>query len=162
LTFIEAYIGGAGASFPMLHYDGVHTHAFLMQIEGVKEYIALPPNQEPFVYPRAGRWRNQSCVDVGNPDFERHPLFAYATGSRFELHPGETLFVPAGWWHTARILTPSITVSTNCVNAANWSSFVDDYCRQSLPVPGYQRSSGLKRFVLRSYLQAFMHLQLLL
>jgi hypothetical protein len=38
------------------------------------------------------------------------------------------LFVPAGWWHTARILTTSITVSINGVNAPNWRAFVQDYC----------------------------------
>ena len=52
LTYVEAYIEFPGARFPVLHYDGLHTHAFLMQIEGVKEYIALPPELEPFVYRR--------------------------------------------------------------------------------------------------------------
>src|SRR5262249_45618742 len=32
LTYVELYIGGAGAKFPVLHYDGLHTHAFLMQL----------------------------------------------------------------------------------------------------------------------------------
>ena len=43
LTYVELYIGGAGAKFPVLHYDGLHTHAFLMQLQGVKEYIAFAP-----------------------------------------------------------------------------------------------------------------------
>ena len=47
---------------------------------------------------------------------------------RFPLHPGETLFVPAGWWHTARILSPSVTVSINSVNRANSAAFRRDYC----------------------------------
>ena len=126
LTYIEAYIGGPGAKFPVLHYDGLHTHAFLMQIEGVKEYVAFPPESERFVYPRA-IGSNVSQIDVENPDFDRYPLFMHAAGLRFELYPGETLFVPAGWWHTARILTPSITISINGVNASNWKAFVGDF-----------------------------------
>src|SRR5262245_28272587 len=151
LTFIEAYIGGAGAKFPTLHYDGLHTHAFLMQIEGVKEYVALPPESEPFLYP--SHPGNISPVDVLKPDFDLHPLVARATGYRFELHPGETLFVPAGWWHTARILRPSITISINGVNAANWDSFFHDFSRNHC-------ASFPKGRMKQAYLQAygFFHL----
>lgn len=128
-THEELYIGGAGASFPMLHYDGAHTHAFLMQIEGVKEYVAFAPDQGAYMYPRQGRLiRNRSQIDnVEAPDLQRFPDFAKARGMRFELHPGETLFVPSGWWHTARILTPSITVSVNGAQRSNWRSYVQDY-----------------------------------
>ena len=149
LTYIEAYIGGPGASFPVLHYDGLHTHAFLMQIEGVKEYVAFPPESEPFVYPR-DLGSNVSQIDVENPDFDRYPLFARAAGFQFKLYPGETLFVPAGWWHTARILSPSITVSVNGVNAANWNSFFRDFCS----------GISLRRLLIPPYLQifAFLHL----
>ncbi|HEY6985685.1 MAG TPA: cupin-like domain-containing protein [Rhodanobacteraceae bacterium] len=128
-TFVELYIGGGGAKFPILHYDNLHTHAFLMQLYGEKEYLALAPEQAPYLYPRTGVETNKSNIsDVENPDYDRFPLFREASGIRFKLCPGETLFVPAGWWHTARILTTSITVSINGVNAPNWRAFVRDYC----------------------------------
>ena len=128
-TYVELYIGGRGAKFPVLHYDGMHTHAFLMQLYGEKEYLALAPDQARFVYPKAGEESNRSSIDdVEHPDPARFPLFAEASGIRFKLRPGETLFVPSGWWHTARILSTSITVSINGVNAPNWRAFVRDYC----------------------------------
>ncbi len=72
---------------------------------------------------------NKSAVDnIETPDLSRFPKFCSASGFRFKLYPGETLFVPAGWWHTARILTPSITVSINGANAANWKDFRHDFC----------------------------------
>ena len=119
-----------------------------MQIEGVKEYVAFPPESE--VYPR-DLGSNVSQIDVENPDFDRHPLFARAAGFRFKLYPGETLFVPAGWWHTARILSPSITVSVNGVNAANWSSFFRDFC-----------PTGRRRLLMQPYLQIFGFLHLIM
>jgi hypothetical protein len=129
-TYVELYIGGTGAKFPVLHYDGLHTHAFLMQLEGVKEYVAFPPEQAPLMY--AGQdaaHENKSAVDnVETPDVTRFPKFCGANGFRFKLYPGETLFVPSGWWHTARILSPSITVSINGANAANWKNFRRDFC----------------------------------
>ena len=130
-TYVELYIGGAGARFPVLHFDGLHTHAFLMQIEGVKEYVAFPPDQTPLMY--AGKdfdHENKSGVDyIDSPDKNRFPKFCGARGFRFKLFPGETLYVPSGWWHTARIVSPSITVSINAANAANWKNFKNDFCR---------------------------------
>ena len=35
--------------------------------------------------------------------------------------------MPSGWWHTARILEPTITVSINTANATNWAAFRRDY-----------------------------------
>jgi hypothetical protein len=140
LTFTELYIGGRGARFPVLHYDGLHTHAFLMQIQGVKEYIGFAPDQAPYLYIRGGpeppnvsqkpEQPNISQInDIENWDTKRFALFGKAKGIRFALYPGETLFMPAGWWHTARILSPSITISINGVNAANWTDFRKDFCR---------------------------------
>lgn len=129
LSSVEVYIGGRGAVFPVLHYDGLHTHAFLMQLHGDKEYIVFSPEQTAFMYPREGLEMNKSRIDdVLEPDPEAFPLFDQAEGLRFELHPGETLFVPAGWWHTARILSSSVTVSVNVVNHANGAAFRNDYC----------------------------------
>jgi histone arginine demethylase JMJD6 len=128
MTFVELYIGGAGARFPVLHYDNLHTHAFLMQLYGEKEYLALAPDQASFLYPQDGEAANKSSVDdLENPDLQRFPLFSQAKAVRFKLGPGETLFVPAGWWHTARILSTSITVSVNGANKANWSAFRKDF-----------------------------------
>lgn len=147
LTFVELYIGGRGAKFPVLHYDNLHTHAFLMQLYGEKEYLVLAPDQTPFVYPREDEAYNKSSIDdPEHPDLARYPLFDAATGMRFRLSPGETLFVPAGWWHTARILSTSITVSINGVNAPNWRAFVKDY------VADVARYSRLKAALVMPYL----------
>ncbi|HEY7165507.1 MAG TPA: cupin-like domain-containing protein [Candidatus Binatia bacterium] len=148
--FLELYIGGRGARFPSLHYDGWHAHAFLMQLYGVKQYLFFSPEQTALVYP--GRNGEQNCSqldDVEQPDPARFPLFAQATPIRCELHPGETLFVPAGWWHTARILSPSITVSVNSANSVNWRQMIPDYC-------AYQGSQKSRLYVrgLRLYLKS--------
>lgn len=128
LRTLEIYIGGAGAQFPILHYDGLHTHAWLMQLYGTKRYVVYPPEQTPLMYRRNGIESNKSfIVDVEHPDLEKFPLFAKATPTVFDLHPGETLFVPSGWWHTVKILTPSITISVNAANRPNWSAFREDY-----------------------------------
>jgi cupin-like protein len=128
LSSVEAYIGGQGAEFPVMHWDGLHTHAFLMQIYGDKEYIVFAPDQTEYMYPDGAGSNRSQIKDLLNYDREQFPLFEQAQGTRFQLHPGETLFVPSGWWHTARILSPSVTVSINGVNKANGRAFREDYC----------------------------------
>jgi histone arginine demethylase JMJD6 len=121
---IELYIGGTGGSFPVLHYDGSGTHAFLMQIYGRKQYVVYPPSQEPFLYPSPKRENVSLLNSVETPDLERFPLFAKAVPTVFVLEPGELLFVPSHWWHTAKMLSSSITVSANVLNQSNWHELV--------------------------------------
>ena len=130
----ELYIGGAGGKFPFLHFDSWHTHAFLCQLYGRKEFSAYSPDQTPYLYVRPDRYNQSLIPDIENPDYEKYPLFARARALRFYLDPGEILFIPPGWWHTARILTPSITVSVNRANASNWSLLTRDMCSRA-PLP---------------------------
>lgn len=130
-AMIEIYIGGQGGAFPILHWDGQSTHAFLMQIHGVKKYWVWPPSETPFLYPGENPVNLSPIRDVENPDLEKYPLFAQARGGTLELHPGQMLFVPSRWWHTAKMLTPSITLSINTVNRSNWSGFTEDMTRNA-------------------------------
>ena len=93
----------------------------------LKTIEALAPDQAAYLYPQPEAPNKSSVDDLENPDLQRYPLFDQARALRFKLRPGETLFVPAGWWHTARILCTSITVSVNAANRANWRAFCKDY-----------------------------------
>jgi hypothetical protein len=122
---IELYIGGKGGAFPVLHFDGAATHAFLMQIYGRKRFILYPPAQTPYLYPSEQK-PNFSMIDsIDKPDLDRFPLFAKAVPTTFILEPGELVFVPSRWWHTTKMLTPSITVSINVANRSNWRELVN-------------------------------------
>jgi len=121
---IELFIGGKGAAFPILHYDGAGVHAFLMQLYGRKEYIVFPPDQEVFLYPSPERENLSLIKDIEHPDLKQFPLFTKAVPTKFFLEPGELLFVPSHWWHTVKILTPSITLAANVLNQSNWHELV--------------------------------------
>ena len=143
---VEIYIGGPGGSFPVLHWDGMSTHAFLMQLHGLKQYWMWPPDDQALMYPKEGpEWNLSPIRDVVNPDLEKYPLFAKARCSTLVLEPGEMLFVPSRWWHTAKMLSPSVTLSTNTLNATNWANFCEDLTR---------RTSGVAKLVKKSYLTA--------
>jgi len=121
---MELYIGGQGGAFPVLHYDGIGTHAFLMQIYGRKKFIIFPPSQAGHLYPWPEK-QNFSQIDIDKPDLKRFPLYANAVPTTFVLEPGELLFVPSHWWHTTKMLTPSITISVNTANQSNWQELIE-------------------------------------
>ena len=129
----ELYIGGRGGKFPYLHWDALHTHAFICQIYGTKEFTCYSEDQTPYLYVRPDRANAVQIPDIENPDYEKFPLFARATPMQFRLEPGEFLFVPGGLWHTAKMLTPSISVSVNRVNASNWASMSRDIVADARP-----------------------------
>jgi hypothetical protein len=54
---------------------------------------------------------NVSSVDVEHPDLARFPNFAKARHMDAILGPGDALFLPKGWWHYVRALTPSFSVN---------------------------------------------------
>ncbi len=130
---IELYIGGQGGAFPVLHYDGAGTHAFLMQIYGRKKFIIFPPSRGSCLYPSPEK-QNFSQINIDKPDLNRFPLYAEAVPTTFVLEPGEILFVPSHWWHTTKMLTPSITISVNAVNQSNWRELIE-YVAMRRPNP---------------------------
>ena len=101
----ELFIGGAGSQFPYAHIDLYHLSAWINQVYGDKEFIVFPFGQDEFLYPKPGEpWKSQ--VNIFNPDYEKHPKFRHATPIKFTIHPGETLYVPFGMWHTAALGDP--------------------------------------------------------
>jgi len=121
----EVYIGGPGGQFPVIHFDSMYTHACLTQLYGHKELYLWAPDQAPYMY--ALKRNNGSDVEnFLNPDLTRFPLFGKAQGGCVTIGPGDTAFIPSGWWHTARMLDESVTVSVNVVNASNWPDVSKD------------------------------------
>jgi len=121
---LEIFFGSPGAQFPYVHYDYMSLHAYITQLYGHKEFTVIPPDQTPYVYPKPDNTWVSEVNDIRNPDLEKYPLFANATPVTFVVGPGETLFIPCGWWHTARSLTPTISVALDCLNASNWKNFM--------------------------------------
>lgn len=147
---LEIFIGGNGSGFFKLHYDYLRTHTFIMHVYGRKKFIVYSPDQSPWMYaPRKERDRSP-VGDVERPDIEKYPLFARAVPTIFVLEPGETLFVPPGWWHTSRMLTPCISVAVNTANASNWADVTKELVYETrqerpwlaVPLGGWMRVLG--------------------
>lgn len=94
--FPMMFFGGKGAITPM-HYDIDMSHVFLNQIHGRKRVVMFSPEQSAFLYHLP--YSVASYVDINKPDYEKYPALTKAHGWETILEPGETIFMPSGYWH---------------------------------------------------------------
>eukprot|EP00040_Diaphanoeca_grandis_P027841 m.159398 g.159398 ORF g.159398 m.159398 type:complete len:112 (-) comp31134_c1_seq3:316-651(-) len=68
-------------------------------------------------------------TDLDNVNLDDFPLFANATPIYVDLHAGEVLYVPAGWWHTAKAVSNevSVTIAGSLVAEDNIDRFLDSH-----------------------------------
>jgi lysine-specific demethylase 8 len=83
------------------------------QIYGRKLWLLFSPRQSSLLYPRSpfASLPNHAWADIHRPDFTRHPRLRQARALRAVVGPGETTFVPSGWWHYARSLDNSVSIN---------------------------------------------------
>jgi hypothetical protein len=105
---------GAQGSITQMHYDIDLSHVFHTAFTGRKRFYLYPPSESKNLYRHPFTIR--SYVDVLNPDFERYPKLKEAVGDYVELEPGETLFIPAGYWHHVVYDEASIALSLRCAH----------------------------------------------
>ncbi len=106
--FPFTFFGGAGARTPM-HYDIDMSHVFLNQFEGSKKVILFSPNQSKLLYKQP--FTVSSHIDVDKPDYDKYPAMKHLKGYICTLNPGETLFMPSGYWHDIVYLNPGFSMS---------------------------------------------------
>lgn len=145
----ELFIGSPGARGPTIHRDRYMTHSWLAQIYGRKRFWMVSPQQEELIYQSECDADVSRVNSIKTPDLTKFPRFAMATVLTGVLQPGEIIFIPAGWWHTAECLTVGISLSGNFVNASNFQ----DFCRQLDTFPMFQRHIYTGRLLSQSFLR---------
>jgi len=115
--FVFMFFGCKG-SVTQMHFDIDMSHVFHTAIFGRKTITLFPFEQgkELHRYPYTCR----SYVDVHNPDFEQFPRLKEAHGYRVVLEPGETLYIPSGYWHHLVYEEASCAISLRCPSQS-WS-----------------------------------------
>ena len=99
------WLGPQGTVTP-LHHDV--QNVLFVQVFGRKRFHLISPLETHCVSNSVGVF---SDVDLLRPDPVRHPRFASTHAMRFDVGPGEALFIPVGWWHHVESLDVSASLS---------------------------------------------------
>ena len=54
-------------------------------------------------------------IDFASPDFDKWPALKNANGYRTHLNHGEILYIPEGYWHYMKYITPGFSMSLRSI-----------------------------------------------
>lgn len=104
------FFGGTN-SYTFMHYDIDLGNIFHYHFEGKKECILFPQSQTPFLYKIPHSLITHESIDFSNPDLQQWPALNHVKGFHTNLKHGEVLYMPEGYWHYMRYLTPGFSMS---------------------------------------------------
>jgi len=102
---------GGESSRVFMHYDIDYSNILHFHFHGTKQCILFGPEQTPFLYKVPHALISREDIDFDNPDFEKWPALKNAKGLITKLNHGEMLYMPEGYWHYMKYLTPGFSMS---------------------------------------------------
>jgi Cupin-like domain len=151
--FPMLFTGGLG-SVTHLHFDMDLSNIFHTQFMGKKRVLLFPFEEQHKLYRKP--WEVLSLVNFekyydsenSKLDYERFPALRLAKGYELILDHGETLFMPAGYWHHMEYIDSGFAMSLRCLQPGisskikgAWNLFImrhlDTVMKKTAPVWWY-------------------------
>jgi len=104
------FFGGENSKV-FIHYDIDYSNILHFHFHGKKQCILFAPDQTPFLYKVPHALISREDIDFDNPDLEKWPALKQAKGLICNLNHGEMLYMPEGYWHYMKYLTPGFSMS---------------------------------------------------
>lgn len=147
------FTGGA-SSITHMHFDIDLSHILHTQFGGRKRVLMFPFKEQRKLYRKP--FEVLSMADFSNYyqegklDFEKFPALKLAEGYDFILEPGDTLFMPAGYWHHMEYLDSGFAMSLRALQPSisgklkgAWNLFgmrsIDTVMKKTVPQWWYER-----------------------
>lgn len=108
------FFGGTN-SHTFMHYDIDLANIFHFHFEGKKQCILFDQNQNKYLYKIPYSLINREDIDMSNPDLNKWPALKKANGYETQLKHGEVLYIPEGYWHYMKYLTPGFSMSLRSI-----------------------------------------------
>jgi Cupin-like domain len=156
--FVKKYpmlFTGGATSITHMHFDIDLSHILHTQFAGRKRVLMFPFTEQHKLYRKP--FEVLSLADFshyyeknGSPDYEKFPALKLAEGFDFILEPGDTLFMPAGYWHhmeyldsgfamSLRAMQPSLTGKLKGVWNLVGMRSIDTMMKKTMPKWWYNR-----------------------
>ncbi len=104
------FFGGENSKV-FIHYDIDYSNILHFHFHGKKQCILFDPDQTPYLYKVPHALISREDIDFDNPDLEKWPALKQAKGLICNLNHGEMLYMPEGYWHYMKYLTPGFSMS---------------------------------------------------
>lgn len=104
------FFGGTN-SHTFMHYDIDLANIFHFHFEGKKEIILFDQQQTKHLYKIPNSLIVREDINFSDPDFMKWPALKNAKGYKTYLEHGQVLYMPEGFWHYMKYLTPGFSMS---------------------------------------------------
>jgi hypothetical protein len=147
------FVGGA-SSITHMHFDIDMSHILHTQFIGRKRVLLFPQDQKNYLYRKPFEVLSEAdfsnyYLNKGNPDYEKFPALRKAKGYEVILGHGDTLFMPAGYWHHMEYLDSGFAMSLRALQKpltgklqGVWNLFgmrtIDSVCKKLIPKRWYR------------------------
>jgi hypothetical protein len=117
------FVGGAG-SITHLHFDIDLSHILHTQFVGRKRVLLFPFEEQyklyrkPFEVLSFANFENYSDPNKSKLDLTTYPAIQKARGYEVILEHGDTLFMPAGYWHHMEYLDSGFAMSLRALQSS--------------------------------------------
>lgn len=98
-----------------MHYDIDLANIFHFHFEGKKQCILFDQKQSKYLYKIPNSLIAREDIDFANPDFKKWPALKKAKGYVANLEHGNILYMPEGYWHYMRYITPGFSMSLRAI-----------------------------------------------
>ena len=116
------FFGGENAH-TFMHHDIDFANIFHFHFAGEKLCILFSQSENKYLYRVPHSIITHEEIDFSNPDYEKWPALKKANGYKTILKDGEVLFMPEGYWHYMKYLTPGFSMSLRAL-ARNPTNFL--------------------------------------
>ncbi|MBU2940927.1 cupin-like domain-containing protein [Lacinutrix sp. C3R15] len=106
---------GGKDSHTFMHYDIDLANIFHFHFQGTKQCILFNQEQNKYLYKIPHSLIVREDINFSNPDFKKWPALQHAKGYTTELKHGEVLYMPEGYWHYMKYLTPGFSMSLRAI-----------------------------------------------
>lgn len=123
--FVKKYpmlFTGGATSITHMHFDIDMSHILHTQFAGRKKVLLFPFEEQHKLYRKP--FEVLSLADFshyyenGNPDYRQFPALKLAEGYEVILDHGDTLFMPAGYWHHMEYLDSGFAMSLRALQSS--------------------------------------------